>query len=160
MLHTLTNYFVTNLFFTWCPDDCAYRKLPADTTETADNRWNRGWLKNAHELQLPGGGYSGYVLVGVYPGTPKTGGLRCGYSPKRGVICAGTTRKRGVLGTSTRRKRGNVGHILQKERVLGTEVAQKGVLGAYLFIIFTFTCQYDQLVGVRSGRLTKKGGGA
>ena len=42
--------------------------------------------------------------------------------------------------------------------MLGTEVAQKGVLGAYLFIIFTFTCQYDQLVGVCSGRL-KKGGG-
>ena len=32
-----------------------------------------------------------------------------------------------------------------------------GVLGAYLFIIFTFTCQHDQLVGVCSGRL-KKGG--
>ena len=50
-----------------------------------------------------------------------------------------------------------------------TEVAQKGVLGAYLFIIFTFTCQHDQLVGVCSGRLkkgdlrcgsnSKKGGG-
>ena len=41
--------------------------------------------------------------------------------------------------------------------MLGTEVAQKGVLGVYLFIIFIFTCQYDQLVGVCSGRL--KGGG-
>ena len=41
--------------------------------------------------------------------------------------------------------------------VLGTEVAQKGVLGAYLFIILTFTCQYDQLVGVCSGRLQKGG---
>ena len=41
--------------------------------------------------------------------------------------------------------------------MLGTEVAQKGVLGAYVFIIFTFTCQYDQLVGVCSGRL-KRGG--
>ena len=30
-------------------------------------------------------------------------------------------------------------------------------MGAYLFIIFTFTCQHDQLVGVCSGRL-KKGG--
>ena len=39
--------------------------------------------------------------------------------------------------------------------MLGTEVAQKGVLGACLFIIFTFTCQYDQLVGVCSGRLKK-----
>ena len=41
--------------------------------------------------------------------------------------------------------------------MLGTEVAQKGVLGAYLFIVFAFTCQYGQLVGVCSGRL-KKGG--
>ena len=39
--------------------------------------------------------------------------------------------------------------------MLGTEVAQKGVLGADLFIIFTFTCQYDQLVGVCSGRLKR-----
>ena len=28
-------------------------------------------------------------------------------------------------------------------------------MGAYLFIIFTFTCQHDQLVGVCSGRLKK-----
>ena len=42
--------------------------------------------------------------------------------------------------------------------MLGTEVAQKGVLGAYLFIIFTFTCQYDQLVGVFR-QAEKKGGG-
>ena len=41
--------------------------------------------------------------------------------------------------------------------MLGNEVAQKGVLETYLFIIFTLTCQYDQLVGVCSGRL-KKGG--
>ena len=41
--------------------------------------------------------------------------------------------------------------------MLGTKVSQTGVLGAYLFIIFTFTCQHDQLVGVCSGRL--KGGG-
>ena len=32
------------------------------------------------------------------------------------------------------------------------------VLGAYLFISFTFTCQHDQLVGVCSGRLRKGGG--
>ena len=53
----------------------------------------------------------------------------------------------GVLVASTTQKRAFI-----------TEVAQKGVLGAYLFIIFTFTCQHDQLVGVCSGRL-KKGGG-
>ena len=31
---------------------------------------------------------------------------------------------------------------------LGTEVAQKGVLEFLLSLDFTFTCQYDQLVGV------------
>ena len=73
-------------------------------------------------LSRGGGGYSGYILVGVCPGTPKKGGLRCGHSPKRGVLGAGTaqkkgvlgagtTRKRGVLCTSTTRKRGNLGLI-------------------------------------------------
>ena len=114
---------------------------------------------------MPGGGGGGYILVGVWPGTPKKGGLRFGHSPKRGVLDAdtapkmgvlgaSTTRKGGVLDTSSTQKRGNLGLIL---RVLGTEVAQKGVLGAYLFIIFTFTCQYYQLVGVCSGRLNKGG---
>ena len=31
---------------------------------------------------------------------------------------------------------------------LVTDVAQKGVLGAYLLITLTFSCQHDQLVGV------------
>ena len=46
-----------------------------------------------------GGGYSGYILVGVCPGTLKKGGLtcRCGHSPKRGVLGAGTTPKWGGL---------------------------------------------------------------
>ena len=42
--------------------------------------------------------------------------------------------------------------------MLGTEVAQKAVLWAYLFIIFTFTFQHEQPVGVCSGRL-KNGAG-
>ena len=37
--------------------------------------------------------------------------------------------------TSTTRKRGEFRTYFVKERVLGTEVAQKGVLGAYLCII-------------------------
>ena len=44
------------------------------------------------------GGYSGYILVGVCPGTPKRGGLRCGQSPKRGVLGVGIDFKKGVLG--------------------------------------------------------------
>ena len=57
-----------------------------------------------------GGGTSDIYWWGVCPGTPKEGGLRCGHSPKMGVLGAGTAPKRGG-----------------------------GVLGAYLYIIFTFT---------------------
>ena len=82
-------------------------------------------------------------------GTFQKGVLRCGHSPKKmGVLGAGTTRKRGLRHARLQpEKRGNLELVLLKERVLGTEVAQKGVLGAYLFIIFTFTCQHDQLDG-------------
>ena len=78
--------------------------------------------------------------MGVCPGTPKKGGLRCGHSPKRGVLGAGTAPKKGVLGAGTTRKRRvlDTSTTRKKEKVLGTEVAQKGVLGAYLCIIFTF----------------------
>ena len=43
-----------------------------------------------------GGGYSGYILVGVCPGTPKKGGLRCGHTPKKGGLkCRQSPKKRG-----------------------------------------------------------------
>ena len=61
----------------------------------------------------------------------------------------------GALGASTTRKKGEFGTGFVKGRVSGIEVGQKGVLGTYLFIIFTFTCQHDQLMGVCSGRLKK-----
>ena len=35
---------------------------------------------------------------------------------------------------------------LVKKTILVTDVAQKGVLGAYLLITLTFSCQHDQLV--------------
>ena len=88
---------------------------------------------------------------------PKKGGLRCGHSPKKGGLRCGHNQKKGGLRHVYNPKKVEFRTDFVKERVLGTEVAQKGVLGAYLFIIFTFTCQYDQLVGVCSGRL-KKGG--
>ena len=62
-----------------------------------------------------GGGYSGYILVGVSPGTPKKGGPRCGHSPKWGVLGAGTAQKRGVLGAGTTSKRGGL-RRLQPEK--------------------------------------------
>ena len=90
-------------------------------------------------------------------GTAQKRGLRCGHSPKKGGLRYGHNQKKGDLKHVYNPKKGEFRTDFVKERVLGTAVAQKGVLGAYLFIIFTFTCQYDQLVGVCSGRL-KKGG--
>ena len=51
----------------------------------------------------------------------RKGGLRCGHSPKKGG-----------------KKKGSQELKLHK----------RGLLGAYLLSIFTFTCQHDQLVGV------------
>ena len=48
-------------------------------------------------LTRGGGGYSGNILEGVCPGTPKKEGLRCGHSPKRAVLGAGTAPKMGGL---------------------------------------------------------------
>ena len=117
-----------------------------------------------------GGGHSQYILVGVCRSTskggggglrhghnPKKGGLRHGYNTKRGVLGTGTSRKRGVLGTGTSRKRWVSRTGLVKKTILVTDVAQKGVLGAYLLITLTFSCQHDQLVGVYSDRLKNRG---
>ena len=96
-----------------------------------------------------GGGHSQYILVGVCRSTSKNGGLRHGHNQKkgglrhgttqnRGVLGTGTSRKRGVLGTGTSRKRGVLRTGLVKKTILVTDVAQKGVLGAYLLITLTF----------------------
>ena len=64
--------------------------------------------------------------------------------------------KRGVLATGTSRKWGGGGVSrtgLVKKTIIVTDVAQKGVLGAYLLITLTFSCQHDQLVD----RLKKRG---
>ena len=58
------------------------------------------------------------------------GGLRHGHNPKRGVLGTGTSKQGeggGVLRTG-----------LVKRTILVTDVAQKGVLGAYLLITLTF----------------------
>ena len=95
-------------------------------------------------------GHSQYILVGVCRSTSKKGGLRHGQNPKMGVLGTGTTQKRGILGTGTGRKKGGVlgtgtsrkrGVLrtgLVKKTILVTDVAQKGVLGAYLLITLTF----------------------
>ena len=77
------------------------------------------------------GGHSQYILRGGGGGlrgyNPKKGGLRHGHNPKKGLFGTGTSRKRGVLRTG-----------LVKKTILITDVAQKGGLGVYLLIIFTF----------------------
>ena len=88
--------------------------------------------------------------------TQKRGVLGTGTTQKRGVLGTGTSRKRGVLGTGTSRKRGVLRTGLVKNTILVTDVAQKGVLGAYLLITLTFSCQHDQLVGVYSDRLKNR----
>ena len=53
------------------------------------------------------------------------------------------------------RKMGVLRNGLVKKTILGTDAAQKGVLGAYLLPFFS--CQHDRLVGVYSDRLKKRG---
>ena len=66
-----------------------------------------------------------------------------------GVLGTGTAQKRVVLGTGTTQKKGGLRHGheskkgvlrtgLVKKTILVTDVAQKGFLGAYLLITFTF----------------------
>ena len=78
--------------------------------------------------------------MGVCRGTSQKGGLRHGHYPKKGggVLGTGTSRNRGVLGTGMSRKRGVLSTGLVKNTILVTDVAQNGVLGAYLLITCTF----------------------
>ena len=78
---------------------------------------------------------------------PKKGGIRHGYNTKKGGLRHGHESKKGVLGTGTSRKRRVSRTGLVKKTILVTDVAQRGVLGAYLLITLTFSCQHDQLVG-------------
>ena len=94
-------------------------------------------------------GYSEYILLGVCHGTQKRGVL-----PKKGVLGVGTAQKRGVLGAGTTKK-GGIRCVYSPKKGEFRNGFVKRVLGAYLFIIFTFTCQHDQLVGVCSGRLKR-----
>ena len=45
-------------------------------------------------------------------------------------------------------KKGGLKNWSCKKTILVTDVAQKGVLGAYLLITLLFSCQHDQLVGI------------
>ena len=88
-----------------------------------------------------GGGYSGYILVGVCPGTPKKGGLRCGHSPKRGVLGAGTAPKKGGLRCGHNQKKGGLRHVYNpKKGECRTDLVRscsKGGLGS-LFMYYLY----------------------
>ena len=56
----------------------------AGTVHTIQRATGYPWMVDG--MPGGGGGYSGHILVGVCPGTPKKGGLRCGHTPKRGVL--------------------------------------------------------------------------
>ena len=91
---------------------------------------------------IPGGGGGGGTLNiycrGCAAVHQKRGVLGTGTTQKRGVLGTGTTQKRGVLGTGTSRKTGVLRTGLVKKTILVTDVAQKGVLGAYSLITLTF----------------------
>ena len=73
-------------------------------------------------------------------------GLGHGHNHKKGGSKGGLRHenesKKGVLRTG-----------LVKKTISVTDVAQKGVLGAYLLITLPFSCKHDKLVGVYSDRL-------
>ena len=76
------------------------------------------------------------------------GGEGGGYSGYILVGCALAHTKIGVLGAGT----------LPKGELRWGHSPKKGVLGTYLFIIFTFVCRNDQLKGGHgSGRLNNGG---
>ena len=76
-----------------------------------------------------GGGVLGYILVGVCPGTPKKGGLRCGHSPKRGVLGAGTAQKKGGLRCGHNQKKGGLRQVYNPKKEFRTDfVKREGVL--------------------------------
>ena len=98
-----------------------------------------------------GGGTLNIYWWGCAAAHPKREVLGTGTIQKRGVLGTGTTQKRGVLGTGTSRKRGVLCTDTSRQRgggvlrtglvtktILVTDVAQKGVLGAYLLITLTF----------------------
>ena len=95
-------------------------------------------LSSIHHWKPGGGGHSQYILVGVCHSTSKKGGLRHIHNPKKGSLRHGHESKKGVLGMGTSRKRGILRTGLAKKTILVTDVAQRGVLGAYLLITLTF----------------------
>ena len=95
-------------------------------------------------------------VLGTGP-TQKKGGLRHGYNPKNGGLKHGHESKKWGPRHGHESKKGVLRTGLVKNTILVTDVAKKGVLGAYLLITLTFSCQHDQLVGVYSDRLKIRG---
>ena len=105
---------------------------------------------------IPGGG-GGVLGIYIGGGMPKNGDLRCGHSPKSGVLGAATAPKKGGRRCVYNTKNGEFRIGFEKKRLTGTEISQKGVLGAYLFLLryFYFYFSTWSTGGGCSGRLKK-----
>ena len=128
---------------------------------TASQLPSKGGYPNYKEGVIPGGGGGTLNIYwwGCAEAHPKRGVLGTGTTQKRGVLGTGTTQKRGVLGTGTSRKRGVLRTGLVKKTILITDVAQKGVLGAYLLITLTFLVNMISWWGVYSDKIGVLGTG-
>ena len=125
-------------------EDAGY-SLPADQRPwygvyRCRRQWGHRQIARRH-VAPGGGGYSGYILVGVCPGTPKKGGLRCGHSPKKGVLGAGTAPKKGGLRCGHNQKKGGLRHVYNpKKGEFRTDLVRscsKGGLGS-LFMYYLY----------------------
>ena len=92
-----------------------------------------------------GGGHSLYILVGA-----------CRSTSKKGVLGTGTGLKRGVLRTGTNLKMGGLKNWSCKKGNL-TDVAQKGVLEAYLLSIGGGLLRQTKNRGLRHGSGQERG---
>ena len=99
------------------------------------------------------GGYSGYILVGVCPGTPKKGGLRCGHSPKRGVLGAGTAPKKGGLRCGHNQKKGGLRHVYNPKKGefrtdLVRSCSQGGLGSLFMYYLYFYLTIWSTSGGV------------
>ena len=115
------------------------RKIEID--QTVMRRWNIIGI-NVDVFFIQRICYQWGGALGIYTGGGVPlhirGGLRCGHSSKGGLMCGHKPKKGG--GYQERAQSEKVSSqelILYKERILGTEVAQKWVLGS-LFITFIY----------------------
>ena len=87
-----------------------------------------------------GGGVPRHIQKGGlrHGHSPNKGGLRHGHNPKKGGLRHGHESKKGDLRHGHESKKGVLRTGLVRKTILVTDVAQNGVLGAYLLITLAF----------------------